>query len=279
MIPLLYNLFVTPLSKHYHVKKEVGRGGFGKVYLVQRKSDKILFAAKKTDLNTQKMIRTPTETIPFEIYLLSKLSHPNIITQHEYLKTKHHWVSILDYNKDYTDLHSFINKHGPLTEARARIIFKQVLSAITYCLSQCVDHRDIKAENILLHKDTLHVKIIDFGSATFYTKGQSYTSGSGTAVYLPPEYFNTKSYTPIESTVWSLGCLLYCMIAARCPFNDTAEVMMKEIETIEGVSRECSELIKSSLNKSRVERMQFNDISQNQWMLTRKVKVKKVCLL
>ena len=69
------------------------------------------------------------------------------------------------------------------------------------------------------------------------------------------------------------------MVAATCPFNDTAEVMMKEIETIEGVSRECSELIKSSLNKSRVERMQFNDISQNQWMLTRKVKVKKVCLL
>ncbi|XP_063691544.1 serine/threonine-protein kinase pim-2-like [Bolinopsis microptera] len=70
--------------------------------------------------------------------------------------------------------------------------------------------RDIKDENILLNPITLQTKLIDFGKLS--------------NVYLPPEYYREKKYSAFPAAVWTICCLVHCLIAGDCPFNDKTEI-------------------------------------------------------
>ena len=140
-----------------------------------------------------------------------------------------------------------IHKHTRISEARACSIFHQIISAIEYCHSQGIAHRDIKCENILFDEDNV-VKLIDFGFAKC-VKPFPKTNGEekletliakksnppvkttkenpnlsetfcGSYAYASPEILRGLAYDPFSSDVWAMGCVLFTMVYGRLPFDD-----------------------------------------------------------
>ena len=85
------------------------------------------------------------------------------------------------------DLFDYITWERNLNETTTRKIFVQILNGIMYCTEEGVLHGYIKEENVLIHRENLSVKYIDFGCSSHYTQG-FYTHYEGTSVYAPPEW-------------------------------------------------------------------------------------------
>lgn len=125
---------------------------------------------------------------------------------------------VLEYCES-RDMFSWINKHGPLSEHDAIYVFRQMMCAMEYCHSFNICHRDLKPENILLSEDG-EVKIIDFGMAALHQNGQKLHTACGSPHYAAPELLKCKTYLGDKADVWSMGVILFAMLAQRLPFDD-----------------------------------------------------------
>lgn len=81
--------------------------------------------------------------------------------------------------------------HGKLSESRARIFFRQITSAIHYCHSNNIVHRDLKGENLLLDDD-MNIKLIDFGFSAKFAKGELLSVTCGSPAYAAPELLQSN---------------------------------------------------------------------------------------
>lgn len=120
---------------------------------------------------------------------------------------------------DSRDMFSWINKYGPLSEHDAIYVFRQMMCAMEYCHSFNICHRDLKPENILL-SETGDVKIIDFGMAALHQNDQKLHTSCGSPHYAAPELLKSKTYRGDKADIWSMGVILFAMLAQRLPFDD-----------------------------------------------------------
>ena len=264
--------YFSSFAKHYSLKTKIGEGGYGDVYLVKQRADRTTLAAKivKKQEITQWVVTKAGVKLPSEVWLLSTLSHTNIIEFYGYHKLSTRWVLLLNYNVHYSDLFTVVQEYGALSEASSKTIIHQLYNVINYCFTQDVDHRDIKAENILVNTTTLHIKLIDFGSATFCKMDTPYTEGRGTSLFLPPEHHSQSFYYPNEAAVWSLGCLTYFMLLGDVPFHTDEEIVYCEFEGFNyaflAMSKKCQLFITQCLEKSREERLKWSEVKHHLWL-------------
>ena len=78
-------------------------------------------------------------------------------------------------------------------------------------------HRDLKSDNIVLHKDG-RVKIGDLNVSRVFTTNLMNFTQTGTPSYASPEVWNNEMYT-LQSDIWSLGCILYELLTLKLPFS------------------------------------------------------------
>lgn len=266
MIPdLIKSLFLYKFRRYFKVKQKLGEGGFGKVYLVTRKGDSKQLAAKRLDKSRiSHHAQTKTGLIPLEIHCMNGLRHPHVIQVQGYLETRYHWLILMEHLPASVDLFELILHRDYLSEDLAQDIFLQLHSAVSYCLSQGIDHRDLKDENILIDLTTHQIKLIDFGSATRYHKGVPYTYGRGTSIFLPPEFYLTGSYHALPATVWAYGCLVYKMVIGYHPFLDRIEIVSYNPK-YPTVSAECRDFLRQSLAKDPQDRVEYRALSVHSW--------------
>ena len=271
MLSLLKKLFrFSPnlLNKHFNIIALLGKGGYGSVYHARRKSDLQDVALKKLKKNNN-FIDTKEGRMPREIYISTLLNHPNIIPSSSFIKTSSYWVLIMGYNKLNIDLHTYISSRGILSEPLASSITEQTMSALAYCFKNGVTHGDIKPDNILINTQTLQIQLIDFGAATFYTKGHkvSLTGMQGTDVFLPAELFETLSYLPTEGTVWAVGCLAFCMVTGCLPFQTRQDVLYLDLTTTlpKALTSLCRNFILRCLDRNCKRRISFREMRRHQW--------------
>ncbi|CAH1109620.1 unnamed protein product [Psylliodes chrysocephalus] len=206
----------------YHMGKVIGKGTYSKVCLAinpvtQKKvACKIINKKSSGDEYIQKFL-------PRELKIISFIDHPNIVSFYKVVQSPHNVYVFMDYCK-YGDLLEYIREHGAFTEEKTRILFKQVLEAVHYLHCLDVAHRDIKCENIFL-VSTNRVKLGDFGFARYCINefGKKILSNTfcGSAAYAAPEILQGKYYDPKKYDIWALGCILYVMVTASMPFDDT----------------------------------------------------------
>ncbi|WIA19366.1 hypothetical protein OEZ85_003992 [Tetradesmus obliquus] len=129
------------------------------------------------------------------------------------------------------DLLDYISRFQRLSEAEAADIGRVMLTTLQHCHRNGVVHRDIKPENFLLGAPTLLMapagsaaavlKISDFGVSAFHTPGEHFAEIVGTPFYMAPEVLE-RCYGP-AADVWSVGVVIYLMIAGCLPFNGNTD--------------------------------------------------------
>ena len=105
-----------------------------------------------------------------------------------------------------------------IDESNCKFIFSQIMKGMNYLHSKNICHRDIKLENIIIDEKDL-IKIIDFGFGTSATKSKLLNFFCGTPSYMPPEIVLKKDYLGSNADIWSIGILLFTLLAGSFPFR------------------------------------------------------------
>ncbi|KAA0168487.1 hypothetical protein FNF31_00369 [Cafeteria roenbergensis] len=209
---------------HYLIGKTLGQGTFGKVKLGTHILTGENVAVKVLEKARIKEIADVTR-VTREIKIFKKLEHPFLCRLYEVCNTKHHILLISEFASD-GELFGYIVKHGKLREAVAARLFAQLIEGIDYLHDIGVVHRDLKPENILLMDKAapdggMAVKVIDFGLSNTFVQGSTLTTACGSPAYASPEMILRVAggYNPRKSDLWSLGVVLFAMVAGCLPFE------------------------------------------------------------
>ncbi len=202
---------------HYKILEKLGGGGMGIVYKAEDIKLKRTVALKflppeltRDDEAKQRFVHGAQAA--------SALDHPNICTVHEIDETDEHQIFISMACYDGETLKSRIAKGGLRTEEAVDIVI-QVAHGLQKAHDKGIVHRDIKPANIIITSDGI-VKILDFGLAKLVGQTQLTKTGStlGTVAYMSPEQARGEE-VDARTDIWSLGVVLYEMLAAKLPFR------------------------------------------------------------
>lgn len=155
------------------------------------------------------------------------------------------------------ELFNFIHEHSGLDEMHVVHIFRQIIAALIYCHRINIHHRDMKPENILLDRETMTVKLVDFGMAALQPIGGKLTTPCGSPHYAAPEVIKTTAYDGAKADVWSCGVILFVLLTGEPPFNYSGEDkhlkhLFRDISAAkyvmpDNISREAQDLIRKIL--------------------------------
>jgi serine/threonine protein kinase len=125
------------------------------------------------------------------------------------------------------ELYNYLLHNGPIPPEKVQKIFAQLVGAVTYVHNMSCVHRDLKLENILLDKNE-NVKLCDFGFTREYEGKMSYLQTfCGTVCYSAPEMLRGEKYAGEKVDVWSLGVILFALLAGELPFDDDNDMVTK----------------------------------------------------
>ncbi len=216
----------TALGDRYAIERELGRGGMATVYLGQDIKHEREVAIKV--LHPELAASIGSERFEREIKLAAKLQHPHILGLYDSGEADGLLFYVMPFVKGES-LRDRLDREGQLPIEDTIQIVLEVADALGHAHSQNIVHRDIKPENILLSNG--HALVADFGIARAASEGgaQKLTQTGmalGTPVYMAPEQAMGEKVGP-TADIYSLGCMLYEMLAGEPPFNGkTATAIM-----------------------------------------------------
>jgi eukaryotic-like serine/threonine-protein kinase len=207
------------VNNRYRIERNVGRGGMAEVFLAhdllldRPVALKVLFAEYANDPNFVERFRREAQSA-------AGLTHPNIVAVYDWGKVNNTYFIAMEFVQGRT-LASVLKEKLRLDARQASDIAVDIASALGFAHENGVVHRDIKPGNILIGSMG-QVKVADFGIAralgAAVEDGLTQTgSVMGTATYLSPEQAQGSQPDP-RSDIYSLGVVMYEMVAGRVPF-------------------------------------------------------------
>ena len=253
----------SALAGKYQVERELGAGGMATVFLATDIRHERQVAVKV--LHPDLAATIGAERFEREIKLAAKLQHPHILG----LIDSGNANGLLYYMMPFIEGESVrdkLDREKQLGVDEAIQITLEVADALSYAHAQNIVHRDIKPENVMMSNG--HALVADFGIARARTEaGQSKLTQTGmavgTPVYMSPEQATGEPVGP-TADIYSLGCMLYEMLAGEPPFNGPnpmaimARHAMEAVPSIRivrpAVPEEVEEAILAALEKSVADR-------------------------
>jgi len=233
--------------KDYQLLAQIGKGGFGEVYLCVKRDTNEILALKRLKKSTCK---NDVFRVIRERYILVDAQSPWLVSLKYCFQDGDYLYMVMEYLPG-GDLRTLFQNVGPIEESAAKIYFTEMLLAVEALHSLGFSHRDLKPANFLIHR-TGHLKLIDFGLSkegihSHYNSmkipmeknsGKNFNSFKnikeareaskargksehmsivGSPEYMAPEILQGSGYDS-SVDIWSLGIILFEMIAGFTPF-------------------------------------------------------------
>jgi serine/threonine protein kinase/tetratricopeptide (TPR) repeat protein len=262
----------------YEIRAKLGAGGMGEVYLAEDTRLHRKVALKILPANVASN-RDRMGRFVLEAKAASALNHPNIITIYEIDETDSGHFIVAEFIDGETLRERM--RLAPMKLGEVIDVAVQTASALSAAHEAGIVHRDVKPDNIMLRRDGI-VKVLDFGLAklaeqtgTHYVDSEALTSAPiktepgvvmGTAIYMSPEQARGLQ-VDARSDIFSLGVLIYEMIAGRLPFpgSNTVDILAAILSDKEPpplaryrqeAPAELERIVQKALAKQREERYQ-----------------------
>ncbi|XP_029390222.1 ribosomal protein S6 kinase alpha-6 [Mus pahari] len=264
-------------SETYELKEDIGIGSYSVCKRCIHSASNVEFAVKIIDKNK----RDPSEEIEI---LMRYGQHPNIISLKEVFDDGKYVYLVTDLMKG-GELLDRILKKKCFSEQEASNVLYVITKTVEYLHSQGVVHRDLKPSNILYMDESAHpdsIKICDFGFAK-QLRGENglLLTPCYTANFVAPEVLTQQGYDA-ACDIWSLGVLLYTMLAGYTPFsngpNDTPEEILLRIGNgrfslsggiWDNISRGAKDLLSHMLHMDPHQRYTAEQVLKHPWITQR----------
>ncbi len=228
------------LAGKYRIDKLIKTGGMGSVYLgkhvLMEKTVAIKVLRPSLAVDDAVVARFSREA-----KAASRISHPHAVSVTDFGEAENGVVFLVMEYLDGRTLKETIATDGQMSLERVVEIVRQVAGALDVAHSQGVIHRDLKSDNIMLvsHNGAEWAKVLDFGIAKIQqaegARDVEITEANlvvGTPQYMSPEQCSQSGPLDARSDIYSLGIIIFEMLAGRVPFTGDSPtgIMMKQVQ-------------------------------------------------
>lgn len=203
--------------------------------------------------------------------------HRHINSIREVIVGKDH--AYIFFDSSYEDLHTYVRKHRKLREDEACRLFTQIVSAVQHCHENGVILRDLKLRKFVFKDAKCSHLVLDSLEDSYVLPNPEddlLTDRHGCPAYVSPEIlFSSGGYSGKSADIWSLGVVLYTMLAGQYPFHDVdVGSLFKKIRqgvflVPEGSSTQARCLLKNLLRTDPSERLLTDEILSHSWFSDR----------
>uniref|UniRef100_A0A8C1KYD1 cGMP-dependent protein kinase n=1 Tax=Cyprinus carpio TaxID=7962 RepID=A0A8C1KYD1_CYPCA len=244
------NAFFSNLNlSDFNIIDTLGVGGFGRVELVQLKSDEMKTFAMKI-LKKRHIVDTrQQEHIRSEKLIMQEAHSDFIVRLYRTFKDSKYLYMLMEACLG-GELWTILRDRGNFDDSTTRFYTACVVEAFAYLHSKGIIYRDLKPENLILdHRG--YAKLVDFGFAKKIGFGKKTWTFCGTPEYVAPEIILNKGHD-ISADYWSLGILMYELLTGSPPFSGpdpmkTYNIILRGIDMIEfpkKITKNAANLIK-----------------------------------
>ncbi|MBN3302736.1 KGP1 kinase, partial [Amia calva] len=259
----------------FNIIDTLGVGGFGRVELVQLKSDEAKTFAMKI-LKKRHIVDTrQQEHIRSEKQIMQEAHSDFIVRLYRTFKDSKYLYMLMEACLG-GELWTILRDRGSFEDATTRFYTACVVEAFAYLHSKGIIYRDLKPENLILdHRG--YAKLVDFGFAKKIGFGKKTWTFCGTPEYVAPEIILNKGHD-ISADYWSLGILMYELLTGSPPFSGpdpmkTYNIILRGIDMIEfpkKITKNAANLIKKLCRDNPSERLGnlkngVKDIQKHKW--------------
>ena len=257
--------------------KPIGKGTYGIVRRASHKKTKQMRAVKS-------ILKSQIQDIAkfkMEVDILRTLDHPNIVKLFEWYEDEKNFYLVMELCTG-GELFEKIQNAGQFPEKDAKAIFKQVMSALSYCHGKKIVHRDLKPENFVFESKNQNatLKLIDFGLSKMYEDPQSgaivkLKTKAGSPYYIAPEVLSGNYNHSCD--IWSCGVILYILLCGYPPFfGDNDLEIIDNVkkgkfdfyeDELKKVSKAAKDLVCKMLTKPNV-RPSAEQVLNDPWLLS-----------
>jgi serum/glucocorticoid-regulated kinase 2 len=202
---------ISRISFNFHYA--IGRGGFGKVWKVELKRSRTLFALKEMQ-KLRVISKRSVHSVMNERKILESLNHNFLVNMHFAFQDRENLFLVLDL-KTGGDLRYQMAKNKRFSEAQAKFFICCLLTGLSYIHANRVIHRDIKPENLVFDEKG-YLFITDFGIARTWAAENSKDT-SGTPGYMAPEVMFRQNHG-FAVDYFAVGIILFELIVGRRPY-------------------------------------------------------------
>ena len=246
----------------YTLLRELGQGGQGAVFYAENPAgEPAAIKLIHPDFVHNTSLR---ERFRREADVMQKLDHRSICKAYAFYEDAGQVAIVMEYLTG-ENLQQVIDRFGPVQPAKAIEWYRQLLPAFQYAHEQGVIHRDVKPSNVLLTGENT-LKVLDFSIAKALTPDEPLTgqlTGTrtmlGTPLYMSPEQIQTPKQIDFRTDIYSLGVLLYTLLAGRAPFDAPddslfslhQQIVHQPVPKLPGIPPRLNQIIAKATAKNR----------------------------